>query len=151
MKNKFGQVASRYDVTQPGALQNLLNDPQIKEMMPGATIVQHANMDMLDPDGDGPMAPVDVIRSAVAGGSGAAWQWGAGGDGQAAQGPQGPSASAYQMGLQPPQQGVPQGGQVGPEGAPEVGDQNSAMQFLQWLMQQQQQGQIGQNPGQSFF
>lgn len=140
LKNMMGTIFSNYDVTQPGALRSAMGD--IHKALPNATIVEHANEDLLDPDGpNGPLDPVDVIQSAVPGGSGAAWAWqpqnqkGAG-----MGGPQGPSQQAYMSVMQ---QGQPQyGGNVG--GAPEVGDQNSAMQFLQWLMQQQQQGQMPQ-------
>ncbi len=146
LKNKFGQVASNYDVTQPGALAKLIQDPRIQEMTGGkATIVQHENQDLFDPDGDGPMAPIDVIQAATAGGAGQAWAWqptDAGGGGLTG-GPGGPAMQAYMQGMpqiQNQQYGQPQM----LDGSPQVGDQNSAMQFLQWLMQQQRQGQMPQ-------
>lgn len=145
LKNMFGTIASNYDVTQPGALRRAL--PDILKALPEATIVEHANEDLLDPDGPGPMQPVDVIRSAGPGGAGAAWQWGPVGGGQAPQGPQGPSSMMYNQAMT---QGLPQAQNVGPDGVPQVQDENSAMQFLQWLMQQQQQGMLGQPPQQPF-
>jgi hypothetical protein len=149
LKNMFGTIASNHDVSQPGALQRALVD--IQKALPNASIVSHANEDLLDPDGpNGPMQPVDVIRGATAGGAGAAWQWGPldqQGQGASMGGPQGPSNQMYNQALT---QMTPQAGGVGPDGAPEVQDPNSAMQFLQWLMQQQQQGQIGQQPSTPF-
>lgn len=138
LKNMFGTIASNYDVSQPGALQRAL--PDIQKALPGATIVSHANEDLLDPDGpNGPMQPVDVIRSAVAGGSGAAWQWGPldqkGAPNAGISGPQGPSNQMYNSAIT---QMTPQAGGVGPDGAPQVQDQNSAMAFLDWLMKQNQ-------------
>ena len=119
---------------QPGAVDALLAQPEIAQIFPMARKVEHPNGDLIDfGDGNG---PVDVIRGAVAGGSGAAWQWGAGG-GEAPSGPGGPSAMAYQGGI--PQQAPT--GQMDNTGMPEVMDQGSAMEFLNWLMSQQQQGQ----------
>lgn len=150
LKNMFGTIASNHDVTQPGALQRAL--PDIQKALPGATIVSHANEDLLDPDGpNGPLQPVDVIRGATAGGAGAAWQWGPldqqGAPNAGMSGPQGPSNQMYNSAIT---QMTPQAGGVGPDGAPEVQDPNSAMKFLEWLMQQQQQGQIGQAPSMPF-
>lgn len=147
LKNSFGKIASNYDVTQPGALQAVLNDPRMKEMMPNATIVQHQNMDQLDPDGDGPMHPVDVIRAATAGGAGQGWAWQpqdqVGQDivqqdwwnGQdMGMGPMAPANQLYNQAFQgtSPQQ---MNGQ--------------AMEFLQWLLQQQQSGQLFGGTGES--
>lgn len=151
LKNMMGTIFSNHDVSQQGALRNAL--PDIQKALPQATIVQQQNEDLLDPDGpDGPMAPVDVIQSAVAGGSGQAWAWqptDAGGGGMTS-GPQGPAAQAYMSGM--PQMTNQQYGQPQMlDGAPQVGDQNSAMQFLQWLMQQQQQGQMPQYSTQRGF
>lgn len=75
IKNTFGKIASRYDVSQPGAVRQLMQDPDFQNFFPGAKLVEHPNADLIDfGDGNG---PVDVIRGAVAGGSGAGWQWGA--------------------------------------------------------------------------
>lgn len=143
LKNTMGQLFSNYDVTQPGALQRAMSDPKFRDFLPDATIVEHPNQDLLDPDGpNGPMQPVDVIQSATAGGGGAAWAW----QPQDQSGPGGPSAQAYQQALLM-QPGQNQTQPVGdPSAMPEVTDDNTAMQFLQWLMQQQQQGQLGQAP-----
>lgn len=147
LKNSFGKIASNYDVTQPGALQAVLNDPRMKEMMPNATIVQHQNMDQLDPDGPGPMQPVDVIRAATEGGAGQGWAWQpqdqVGQDivqqdwwnGQdMGMGPMAPANQLYNQAFQgtSPQQ---MNGQ--------------AMEFLQWLLQQQQSGQLFGGTGES--
>lgn len=139
LKNRFGQVASNYDVSKPGALQQLLQDPRIREMLPNASIVEHPNQDLFDPDGpQGPLEPVDVIQSATAGGAGAAWAWQPTGGG-----PGGPGAQAYMAGLPPMfggagdvMQSQPVGG---PEQMPQVNDEQTAMEFLNWLMSQQQQ------------
>lgn len=137
IKNTMGRLMSRVDVSQPGAVDALLSQPEMAQLFPMARKVEHPNGDLIDfGDGNG---PVDVIRGAVAGGSGAAWQWGAGG-GEAPSGPGGPSAMAYQGGI--PQQAPT--GQMDNTGMPEVMDQNSAMEFLNWLMSQQQQGQQSQ-------
>lgn len=140
LKNMFGTIASNHDVTQPGALQRALVD--IQKALPNATIVSHANEDLLDPDGpNGPLQPVDVIRGATAGGAGAAWQWGPldqmGAPKPGMNGPQGPSNQMYNNAIT---QMTPQAGQPGGL-APQVQDENSAMDFLNWLMQQQQQQQ----------
>jgi hypothetical protein len=74
IKNTFGKIASRYDVTQPGAVRSLMADPEFQQFFPEARIIEHPNGDLID-FGDG--KPVDVIRAAVAGGSGQGWQWGA--------------------------------------------------------------------------
>lgn len=74
IKNTFGKIASRYDVTQPGATKALMQDPDFQRFFPGAKLVEHPNGDLID-FGDG--KPVDVIRAARAGGAGEAWQWGA--------------------------------------------------------------------------
>lgn len=143
LKNVMGQIFSNYDVTQPGALQRVLQDPKLREALPNASIVEHENQDLFDPDGpSGPMQPVDVIRGAVAGGSGNAWAWQPQDEQGMGAGPGGPSQQAYLSGM--PGQGVPQAGSPqDPTGMPDVNNENSAMQFLQWLMQQQQQGQFG--------
>lgn len=96
IKNTFGKIASRYDVTQPGAVRALMADPDFQRFFPEAQIIDHPNGDLID-FGDG--KPVDVIRAAVAGGSGEGWQWGAddgmgdaggmGGDGMAVGDPMG--------------------------------------------------------------
>lgn len=151
LKNMMGTIFSNYDVSQPGALSRAL--PEIQKALPGATIVEHPNQDLLDPDGpNGPMQPVDVIQSATPGGGGAAWAWqpqdGTGGANldHTMSGPTGPSAQAYQLGLQPQGQGQGQQ-QLDANGMPVVGDENSAMQFLQWLLQQQGAGApMGQQP-----
>lgn len=150
LKNRFGQIASNYDVTQKGALSQLMQDPQFLELTGGkATIVPHANQDLLDIDGpDGPMAPIDVIQSATDGGAGQAWAW----QPQDQQGGQdivqqdwwngqdmgmGPMAPANQLYNQAFQGMNPQ----------QTTDQ--AMQFLQWLLQQQQSGQLMGGTGES--
>lgn len=145
LKNMMGTIFSNYDVSQPGALSRAM--PDILKALPNATIVEHPNQDLLDPDGpNGPMQPVDVIQSATPGGGGAAWAWqpqdGSGGANldHAMSGPQGPSSQAYKLGLQPQQ------GQPNANGMPNVNDENTAMQFLQWLMQQQQQGSLMGQP-----
>lgn len=138
LKNRFGQIASRYDVTQPGALQQLMQDPQFQEMTGGmATIVEHPNQDLIDFDGPGPMAPVDVIGNATAGGAGQNWWWGP--TDEQGSGPQAPANQIYNQALQMPPGGMPQGGL---EGFDPQQQQGQAMQFLQWLMQQQQQGNM---------
>ena len=141
MKNMFGTIASNFDVSQPGALRRAL--PEFQKAFPNATIVPHANEDLLDPDGpDGPMEPVDVIRAATAGGQGAGWQWSPVGGSQAPTGPQGPSTAVYNNAMSNSMtQGMPQS-QNAQGGMPEVQDENSAMQFLEWLMQQQQGGMM---------
>lgn len=101
-KKLFGRIASRYDVTQPGAVRTLMQDPDFLSAFPDAKLVEHPNADLID-FGDG--NPVDVIRAAEAGGAGQGWQWGVGG-GQP----------------QPQAMGAPQGGVGGPGG-----DQLSAM------------------------
>lgn len=75
MKNKFGQIASRYDPTQPGAAQSLLADEDFRSYWPNATIVEHPNQDLIDFDGPGGDPPVDVLRAAKSGGAGEAWAW----------------------------------------------------------------------------
>lgn len=72
-KKLFGRIASRYDVTQPDAVRRLMADPDFQAAFPDAQLVEHPNADLID-FGDG--NPVDVIRGAVAGGSGEGWQWG---------------------------------------------------------------------------
>lgn len=138
LKNTMGQLFSNYDVSQPGALSRVVQDPKLLAMYPQATIVPHANEDLLDLDGEGPMQPIDVIQGATAGGAGQAWAWqpqdGSGGQPQTG-GPGGPSAMAYQAGLPGMGQQQQQPGQM-----PEVMDQQSAMDFLNWLMAQQGQG-----------
>jgi hypothetical protein len=96
-KKLFGRIASRYDVTQPGAVRTMMQDPDFQAAFPDAKLVEHENADLID-FGDG--NPVDVIRGAVAGGSGAGWQWGVGG-GQGA--PQGGGVPGAMGGV--PQQG----------------------------------------------
>ena len=142
LKNMMGTIFSNFDVTQPGALQSAL--PEIHKALPNATI-SGPKQDLIDPDGpNGPMAPVDVIQSAGENGAGIAWAWQP--TDQSASplsGPGGPSQQAYLSGM--PGQQIPQpGSPFSMTGGPQVGDQNSAMQFLQWLMQQQQQGQLPQ-------
>lgn len=142
LKNRFGQIASNYDVTQKGALNQLTQDPKFMELTGGkATIVPHANQDLLDIDGpDGPMAPIDVIQSATEGGAGQAWAWQPQDEqaqmapaedwwnqGQSmAVGPNAPGNQIYNqaLGINPQQM------------------QNQGMDFLQWLLQQQQQGTL---------
>lgn len=75
-KKLFGRIASRYDVSQPDAVKRMMADPDFQAAFPDAKLVEHPNADLID-FGDG--NPVDVIRGAVAGGSGAGWQWGVGG------------------------------------------------------------------------
>lgn len=138
LKNRFGQIASNYDVTQPGALKQLMQDPRMQEMTGGqATIVEHPNQDLIDFDGPGPMQPVDVIGNATAGGAGANWWWGPTDEGN---GPQAPANQIYNNALSMP--GMEQMPQGGLEGFDPQQQQGQAMQFLQWLMQQQQQGQM---------
>ena len=136
LKNRFGQIASRYDVTQPGALKQLMQDPQFMELTGGkATMIDHPNQDQIDFDGpDGPMAPVDVIGAATAGGAGQNWWWGP--QDEVGSGPQAPANQMYNQALQMPQQ------MPGLEGFDPQQQQGQAMQFLQWLMQQQQQGNM---------
>lgn len=141
LKNTMGQLFSNYNVTQPGALSTAIQDPKLRAMYPNAT-VSGPKQDLLDLDGpDGPMEPVDVIQSAGENGAGTAWAWmptaGGGLDQAQLGGPGGPSAMAYQQALLA---GVPLDGSQ----APQVMDENTAMQFLQYLLQQQQQGQQGQ-------
>lgn len=136
LKNSFGKIASNIDVTQPGALRTLLNSEQGRALLPDATIVEHANQDLLDPDGPGPMGPVDVIGQAVAGGSGANWWWNP--VDQQTSGPAAPGNQIYNQALQMPQQQDPFGLGINPQQ-----QESQAMQFLQWLMQQQQSGQLG--------
>ncbi len=76
MKNKFGQIASRYDPTQAGAAKAMMADEDFRSFWPDATIVEHPNQDLIDFDGPGGQAPVDVLRAATAGGGGEGWQWG---------------------------------------------------------------------------
>ena len=142
LKNMMGTIFSNFDVRQPGALNTAL--PEIRKALPNAT-VSGPKQDLLDPDGpNGPMAPVDVIRNAAEGGAGDAWAWqptdqpGAAG---LTGGPGGPSQQAYLSGMPGQQQPFSM------TGGPQVGDQNSAMQFLQWLMDQQRQGQLPQYNG----
>jgi len=144
LKNMMGTIFSNFDVRQPGALNTAL--PEIRKALPNAT-VSGPKQDLLDPDGpNGPMAPVDVIRNAAEGGAGDAWAWqptdqpGAAG---LTGGPGGPSQQAYLSGMPGQQQQQP----FSMTGGPQVGDQNSAMQFLQWLMDQQRQGQLPQYSG----
>lgn len=73
IKNTFGKIASRYDVTQPDAARRVMADPEFQRFFPEARLVEHPNGDLID-FGDG--KPVDVIRAATAGGQGQAWQWG---------------------------------------------------------------------------
>lgn len=156
LKNMMGTIFSNYDVTQPGALQQVLNDPKLREALPNASIVEHPNQDLFDPDGpNGPMQPVDVIGKAVAGGSGQNWAWqpqeqSMGMGNQMMQGPGGPAQQAYMMGMP--------GGQTDylsqdptMAGAPEVVDESSAMQLLQYLMAQQQAGTFNQPPQQQYI
>lgn len=148
LKNRFGQIASNYDVTQPGALKQLMQDPRFLEMTGGkATIVDHPNQDLIDFDGpDGPMEPIDVIGSAVAGGSGQNWWWGP--TGRQGGGPQAPANQIYNQAI-PGAEQMPQGGL---EGFDPQQQQGQAMEFLRWLLQQQEQGNmvnggLGQAPG----
>ena len=80
IKNTFGKIASRYDPRQGNAVQQILNDPEFKQFFPEAKLIQHPKGDLID-FGDG--NPVDVLRNAVEGGSGDAWQFLAGGGGGA--------------------------------------------------------------------
>lgn len=73
MKRQFARIASRYDVSQPGAARNLVNDPDFKALFPNAKIVEHENEDLIDFGLGGD--PVDVIEAATKGGAGKAWQW----------------------------------------------------------------------------
>lgn len=140
LKNRFGQIASRYDVTQPGALQTLMQDPQFQEMTGGqATIVPHPKQDLIDFDGpDGPMAPIDVIGNATEGGAGQNWWWGP--TDEQGGGPQAPANQVYNQALTMP--GMDQMPQGGLEGFDPQQQQGQAMQFLQWLLSQQQQGNM---------
>ena len=83
MKNKFGQIASRYDPKAPGAARALVADEDFQSFWPGATVGNPPKDDMIDFDGDGPMKPVDVLRAATAGGAGEGWQWDTGDEGGA--------------------------------------------------------------------
>lgn len=144
LKKSMGKILSDYDVTQPGVLQQVLKDPRVQELTGGqATIVDHPNMDQIDFDGPGPMQPVDLIGNAVEGGAGSNWWWGTD-----TGGPQAPANQIYDQAFMMPgmeqldQNGIMQQMQQSPD---------QAMQFLQWLLQQQQQGQlmnggIGQSP-----
>jgi hypothetical protein len=49
-------------------------DPDFLKFFPEAKLIEHENADLVD-FGDG--NPVDLLRGAVAGGAGEAWQWGA--------------------------------------------------------------------------
>lgn len=102
-KKLFGRIASRYDVTQPGAVRTMMQDPDFQAAFPDARLVEHPNADLID-FGDG--NPVDVIRGAVEGGSGEGWQWGV----DAGQGAPG---GGGQMG---PGQFMPSDYSAGPEG-----------------------------------
>lgn len=77
IKNSAGDIFSRYDVTQPGAVDRVMADQDFRSLHPNAVKVDHPNGDLIDFDGPGPDRPVDVIRGAKPGGSGEAWQWGA--------------------------------------------------------------------------
>lgn len=81
MKKSFGKIASRYDPQQAGAASKVLQDPDFQSLWPEAEIVQHPNADLIDFDGPGPLAPVDVLRAATEGGAGEGWQWGVQDDG----------------------------------------------------------------------
>lgn len=143
IKNAVGRMMSQIDVTQPGARDRLMALPEFKQLFPMAKAVNHANADQIDfGDGNG---PVDVIRAAVAGGSGAAWQWGANSAGAPqAGGPQGgPQGSGTQI-----YNGAPvfqrSPNQLTPVPSPmdATGQNpyqtNNAEDFLQWLLMQQQ-------------
>lgn len=126
IKNTFGKIASRYDHSQPGALRAVVADPEFQMHFPMARIVEHPNGDLID-FGDG--MPVDVLRGAVAGGAGQAWVWQpSNGASPSSPGMPGPAAQAYAAPF-------PQQGQPGPAGAaPEVFDESTAQQLLQYLM-----------------
>jgi hypothetical protein len=145
-KNAMGRLMSNVDVTQPGAAQQLMSLPEFKQLAPNAQLIQHPNGDMIDfGDGNG---PVDVIRAAVAGGSGAAWQWGANSGGQQQGpfgGPQGPAMDVYNQGLQPQQQQLEAGLNPGV-------DPSQTQALLQYLLQTYGQGQQpGGSPDISFM
>lgn len=134
LKNTMGQLFSNYDVTQPGALAKVVQDPKLLAMYPDAT-VGGPKQDLLDLDGpNGPMEPVDVIQAAGENGAGTAWAWMPTADGGGNQfgGPMGPSSMIYQ-------QALPQALNTQPVGDPQQLDENSVMQLLQWLMQAQNQ------------
>lgn len=135
LKNKMGQLFSNYDPGAPNALQAVMADPRFQELTGGkATIVNHPNQDQIDFDGpDGPMAPVDVIGNAV-NGSGTNWWWGTD---TGAPGPAAPANQIYNQAI-PGVEALDQQALLAQMGqAP-----GQAMEFLQWLMSQQQNGQL---------
>lgn len=80
IKNTYGLIASHYDVSRPGFLDQVLADPDFKRAFPMAKRVGKDSIDF----GDGGI--VDVIRAAREDGSGEASVWqpqggAAGGDG----------------------------------------------------------------------
>jgi len=103
LKNKFGQIASRFDPSQPGAAKAMMADEDFRAYWPDATIVEHPNQDLIDFDGPGGDDPVDVIKGAMSGGAGEAWAWqptgGAGGGAGASAG--GQSANGLMNGGDP--------------------------------------------------
>lgn len=136
LKNKMGQLLSNYDATQPGVLHQVMQDPRFQELTGGkATLVDHPNMDQIDFDGpDGPMQPVDLIGNATEGGAGTNWWWGTdtGGPGPAA-----PANQIYNQAI-PGAEALDQQGILAQMGQ----TPGQAMEFLQWLMSQQQGGQL---------
>lgn len=79
LKNAAGRFFSQVDPRQPGALQAVFNLPGFRDFFPNAKIVAGPKGDLID-FGDG--KSVDVLRNAVEGGAGDAWQFlvpGAGG------------------------------------------------------------------------
>jgi len=139
-KNAMGRIMSRYDVTQPGAAQRLMADPEFQQLAPNAQLIQYPNGDLIDfGDGNG---PVDVIRGAVEGGAGAAWQWGAN-SGDPVMGA--PANALYNSVFPPMESGIEQqllgGGLLQGNGM----DESTSQQLLAYLMSlyDQQLPQVG--------
>lgn len=139
IKNAVGRLMTRVDVTQPGAVDQLMALPEFRQLFPMAKKINHPNGDQIDfGDGNG---PVDVIRAAVAGGSGAAWQWGAPSTGaQAPQGgPQGPGTAIYNGAFPGRNTTMPVPTPDGLDPTGTLMPETQTADFLEWLLSQQQQ------------
>lgn len=141
IKNTFGKIASRYDVSQPGAARAVMADPEFQQIFPMARLVEHPNGDLIDfGDGNG---PVDVIRGAVEGGSGAAWQWGAD-QGSAQFNLGGPMTDLYNQATLPQMFGDSQMQQNFQQAGFDPNQTQELLNYLIMLSQQQGQGQAPQ-------